>query len=382
MTTVDFYTINYQLIIQKREKKEKRLIKSRTILSLVLLLGFAAGFLLAQVEGENEIKNLQIKQLEDKLIVLIESEIGILYDSFVLINPNRLVLDFMNIEKTSLEAEYAVNSFGIVKIRTGKSRPSVCRIVFDIEQEFPQYRIDEVENGLEISFWPEIIDIDKKEPEIKEAEEKETRKKSEAEPIKVEKTPIKIEPIVERKTERVTKEPKEEKKFTIGIISGFYFVQDEDFKEIYGGSSFIFGGEYSFVLPIKSIKSLDFLLGFNNMQATGKTTFLEEELKLSMKHFSFAIRYIMNLKRFSPFIGPGIDYITYKETYPEDFPIDSIEGSTLGFHFQVGSYIHITDFLSTKLFFKYNIAKTTRDDIEITLGGYHVGIGLAYRFNL
>ena len=357
------------------------MIKRRTILSLVLLLCFTTGLLLAQAEG-NEIKNLQIRQLEDKLIVLIESEIGILYDSFILNNPNRLVLDFMNIEKTSLEAEYAVNSFGIAKIRTGKSRPSVCRIVFDIEQEFPQYRIDEVENGLEISFWPEIIDIDKKEPEIKEAEEKETRKKPEAEPIKVEKTPIKKEPIVEQKTERVTKEAKEEKKFTIGITSGFYFVQDEDFKEIYGGSSFIFGGEYSFVLPIKSIKSLDFLLGFNNMQATGKTTFLEEELKLSMKHFSFAIRYIMNLKRFSPFIGPGIDYITYKETYPEDFPIDSIEGSTLGFHFQVGSYIHITDFLSTKLFFKYNIAKTTRDDIEITLGGYHVGIGLAYRFNL
>lgn len=342
----------------------------------MLLLGFATGLLLAQAEG-NEIKNLQIRQLEDKLIVLIESEIGILYDSFILNNPNRLVLDFMNIEKTSLEPDYDVNSFGIVKIRTGKNRPSVCRIVFDIGQEFPQYRIDEVENGLEISFWPEIIDIDKK-----EAEEKETRKKPEAEPIKVEKKPIDKEPIVEREAERVSKEPKEEKKFTIGITSGFYFVQDEVFKEIYGGTSFIFGGEYSFVLPIKSIKSLDFWLGFNNMQDTGKTTFLEEELKLSMRHFSFAIRYIMNLKRFSPFIGPGIDYITYKETYPEDFPIDSIEGSTLGFHFQAGSYIHITDFLSAKLFFKYNIAKTTRDDIEITLGGSHVGIGLAYRFNL
>jgi hypothetical protein len=357
LTTGDFCIINYQLIIQKREKKEKKLIKKRTILSLVLLLGFATGLLLAQVEGENEIKNLQIKQLEDKLIVLIESEIGILYDSFVLYNPNRLVLDFLNVEKISLEPDYDVNSFGIAKIRTGKNRPSVCRIVFDIEQEFPQYRIDEVENGLEISFWPEIIDIDKKEPGIKEAEEKETRKKPEAAPIKVEKTPIEKKPIVEREAKRVSKEPKEEKKFTLGIMSGLYLVQDEVFKEVYGNSIPFFGAEYSLSLPVKG---LDIWFGFNYMQDKGKTTFLEEDLTLKMMHFSLSLRYMFYLKILSPFLGAGIDYITY----------------------QGGSYFRITEDLAAKLILKYNFAKETRDDLEIQLGGLQLGVGLIYRFNL
>ncbi len=345
----------------------------------MLLLGFATGLLLAQVEGENEIKNLQIKQLEDKLIVLIESEIGILYDSFVLYNPNRLVLDFLNVEKISLEPDYDVNSFGIVKIRTGKNRPSVCRIVFDIEQEFPQYRIDEVENGLEISFWPEIIDIDKKEPGIKEAEEKETRKKPEAAPIKVEKTPIEKKPIVEREAKRVSKEPKEEKKFTLGIMSGLYLVQDEVFKEVYGNSIPFFGAEYSLSLPVKG---LDIWFGFNYMQDKGKTTFLEEDLTLKMMHFSLSLRYMFYLKILSPFLGAGVDYITYQENYPEGFPFTSIDGSTIGFHVQGGSYFRITEDLAAKLILKYNFAKETRDDLEIQLGGLQLGVGLIYRFNL
>jgi len=368
-------------MIWKNTKKETKLRKRRTYSGFLLLLGLMIGGLLAQTDNENEIQNLQIKQLEDKLIVLIESEIGILYESFVLYNPNRLVLDLMNVEKTSLEPEYNVNRFGIAKIRTGVNRPSVCRIVFDIGEEFPLYKINEVENGLEISFWPESTDIDKKEP-AREEEMKEEVKKPEPEPVKVEKKPAIKEPAVVREAEKVAMAPSEEKNFTIGIMSGLYFVRDEVFREIYGDSSLTFGGEYSFA-PFRAVKSLDFWLGFNYMQDSGKTTFLEEDLKFRMMHFSFSIRYLFHLERFSPFIGPGVDYITYKETYPEDSPVESIEGSILGFHLQAGSYIHITSSLSGKLFFKYNIAETTTsEEVEVSLGGLHLGIGFIYRFNL
>jgi len=357
------------------------LIKRRTYLGCLLLLGLMTGFLMSQTAGENEIKNLQINQLEDKLVVLIESEIGIIYESFVLYSPNRLVFDLMNVEKSSLEPEYDVNKFGIAKIRTGINRPSVLRIVFDITQEYPLYKIDEVENGLEITFWPESMEIEKREPKVKE-EIKEEVKKPEPEPVKVEKKAPEIKPEVKKEAEIAAMKPSEEKKFTVGIMSGLYFVQDNVFKEIYGNSSLAFGAEYSFA-PFQTIKGLDFWLGFNSMQDTGKTTFLEEDLKFRMMHFSFSIRYLFYLKRFSPFIGPGIDYITYKETYPEGSPVESIEGSTLGFHIQAGSYFHITDSLSTNLFIKYNIAETTTsEDVEVSLGGFHLGIGLIYRFNL
>jgi hypothetical protein len=343
----------------------------------VLLFGFAAGMMLAQTEG-NEIKNLQIRKLEDKLVVLVESERSVIYDSFILNNPNRLVLDFMNIEKISLQPEYDVSSFGIARIRTGKNRPSVCRIVFDIAQEFPQYRIDEVEKGLEISFWPEVREMEQKVQETKPVEETVTQKKPEDVPRKVEKKPAEEKPMVTPRLERLGTEQQEDKKFTIGIVSGLYLVQDEVFREVYGSSMMFFGAEYSLALPVES---MDVWFGFNYMRDKGKTTFLEEDLTLKMMHFSLAVRYVFKVNILAPFLGAGVDYITYQENYPEGFPFTSIDGSTLGFHIQGGSYFRITDALAAKLLLKYNFAKETRDDLEIQLGGLQLGVGLIYRFN-
>lgn len=344
----------------------------------MLLFGFAAGMSLAQTEG-NEIKDLQIRKLEDKLVVLVETERSVIYDSFILNNPNRLVLDFMNIEKISLQPEYDVNSFGIARIRSGKNRPSVCRIVFDIQQEFPQYRIDEVEKGLEISFWPELREIGQKAPETKPAEKTEKQMKPEEVPTEVKRKPVVKEPIVTREREQWTPEQQEDKKFTIGIVSGLYLVQDEVFKEVYGSSVMFFGAEYSLALPVES---LDVWFGFNYMRDKGQTTFLEEDLTLNMMHFSLSVRYMFLLNRFSPFLGAGVDYIAYQENYPEEYPFASIDGSTLGFHVQGGSYIRITQALAAKVLLKYNFAKETRDDLEIQLGGLLLGVGLIYRFNL
>ena len=118
------------------------------------------------------------------------------------------------------------------------------------------------------------------------------------------------------------------------------------------------------------------------MSKSGSTTFLEEEVNLRMLHFSLALRYLHQINRFVPFIGPGIDYINYKESYPEDFPIDSVEGSKLGFHIQAGSYININDFLAARISMKYVFANTTENEAEVSLGGLELGVGFVFRFNL
>jgi len=88
------------------------------------------------------------------------------------------------------------------------------------------------------------------------------------------------------------------------------------------------------------------------------------------------------VQNFRPFIGPGIDYIVYKETYPEDFPFESLEGSTVGFHIYAGTYYDFTPSLAAKIGLKYNIANTTKNDIEINLGGVEWTVGLVFRFGL
>lgn len=335
--------------------------------------------LLAQSEQAQSIKNITVEKSEAKLLVTIGFDKSIAYESFTLFSPNRLIIDFMNVSSIESEPVIEVSSFGVSNIRTGYPTENTSRIVFDFEGDFPFYKINEVESGLEVSFWLETESTE--EPPVEVVPEKD--KEVEPPPVAPKKKPIKAERPPEAKIVRPAVEvTMEEKNFTVGILSGLYLMSDDVFKEVYGSSLFFYGSEYSFNLPIRSIKSLNIWMGIKRMSKSGQTTFLEEEINLRMLHFSFALRYLYPAGRFAPFLGPGIDYINYKESYPEDFPIDSVEGSKLGFHIQGGTYFKITEHLATKLFMKYIIANTTENEVDVNLGGLELGISFVYLFNL
>lgn len=169
------------------------------------------------------------------------------------------------------------------------------------------------------------------------------------------------------------------KKITFGFSSGLYFIQDDNFQELYGKNVTYFRGEYSSVLPIP-VEYLDLWIGISYFQKSGQTSLTEEDLKFSLWTFSYALRYLKKVSSFTPFLGSGVDFIVYKEIYPEDFIISSSFGKDLGFHVQAGVYIHFLSSLSAKLHVKYNLAKTTLNDVEVDLGGIECGIGLIYHF--
>jgi len=289
-----------------------------------------------------------------------------------LIGPNRLVIDFKNVDEFLPEPSLDVSRIGVIGIRTGKPQPDINRVVFDLEEELPRYEINEVETGLEISFW--VIKAEELE-ELKEEIKPPVKVKKEAKPP--EKKPPKEEERAPPVKEEPWEEMEEEKKFSIGVVTGIYFMQDEAFQEIYGKSTFVFGGESSITLPLKF---LDVWIGFKQMQDSGKTTFMEEDISLRMTDISLSLRCLLHLENFTPFAGPGVDYIHYKESYSGDFPLASISDSDFGFHVQGGSYYHFSDFLSAKLYLKYNVIKTTIQDLRVNLGGTEWGLGLVFRF--
>jgi hypothetical protein len=372
--------------LKKRVKYGFNLKDMKRIAVLFVLIIFMSASLLAQGGKLKAVKKIRIQKLESRLSVFIEFDKGISYENFTLMGPNRLVIDFMNVDEFLPKPSLDVNSFGVIRIRTGKPQPDIHRVVFDLEEELPRYEINEVENGLEISFW--VLKVEKLEElkeeikppvkvkkEAKPPEKKPPKVEEKAPPIKEEKEPEK--PKVEEVTEEPWKEMKEEKKFSIGVATGFYFMQDEAFQEIYGKSTFVFGGETSITLPLKF---LDIWIGFKQMQDSGKTTFMQEDISLRMTDISFSLRCLINLKNLTPFLGPGVDYIYYKENYSGDFPLASLSDSDFGFHIQGGSYFHLSNFLSTKLYFKYNMIKTTIQDLSVNLGGTEWGLGLVFRF--
>lgn len=332
-------------------------------MSSIIILFLSSGILLSQSIETNEIKNIHFLKGEKELSVFIEFTESLTYESFTLFSPNRLIIDFFNVQTILTPGPFEVNAFGVTNIRTGKPNPQTSRIVFDFDEEIPRYNISDTEAGIKISFWREEAKVE----EIPTPEKKEPKQPAEK-PVKKEK--------------KAPRDISETKKMAVGVNGGLYFMADEVFNEVYGKSLFGFGGEYFFLLPISQEHGVDFWMAFNYLTANGQTTYLEEDVKLKMSHTSFAARYVHHINRVSLFIGPGLDYIFYQETYPEGFPVSSVEGSALGFHIQAGAYIDIMDSIAGKAFIKYNLAKTTQDDFEVKLGGLHLGIGLIFRFNI
>ena len=103
------------------------------ILSLLFLMAFIIGPLSGQYEKAKEIRNLNIQKSKETLTIFIEVDKGIVYESFMLLDPNRLVLDFLDMHNNPLKPEIAVGSMGIKKIRTGKLNPTKNRVVFDLD---------------------------------------------------------------------------------------------------------------------------------------------------------------------------------------------------------------------------------------------------------
>ena len=176
--------------------------------------------------------------------------------------------------------------------------------------------------------------------------------------------------------------PDEERYFTVGLLGGFCFLQDQVFRELYGKGAPFLGAEITLRFPIREPHGLDIAAGGRTLTKKGLTSYMEEDLKLRLTDLFLSLRYSYDTGRFALFLGPGIEYVTYRETYVETFPIDSAQGSQTGLHLTGGGYVHLTSGLSLKGYFKYCRVETDRPGFRINLGGTEWGLGILYRFYL
>ena len=345
--------------------------KGKLFYCFLLILSLSVIPVVGQEVASLEITAVRVDKGADQTQVFLDYTQDLQYEVFLLLNPNRLVLDFHNNAKISSTEPVTVGSHGVKALRCGYPTPDVLRIAIDLEDKVPDYKLNKVDTGLSITFTREAG----------AAEEKKEEK-----PIE-----IKVKPIPQEPTTQISPSDAEKLKEAteilkpdlrphgLGVTTGYYSFKDENIKSLYGNSTSFFGGEYSLVLPIP-VSYIDACLGFSTYSIDGKTTFFEEDIKLQVMTMSLAIRYLGKFGRFSPYIGPGIDYFIYKETYPADFPIESMNGSDIGFHFQAGTYVHVFDFLSVKLHLKYNMFTSETNDVSIDFGGFEYGLGLIFRF--
>lgn len=132
--------------------------KKKTIFFPCLFLIVLSLMMLSQLRGQDVSKKtgvlekILISREADRLDVKILFNILTIRHEFELANPNRLVIDFHNLQKISAARSYKVNYLGVISIRTGIFRPNIARVVFDMIGDIPPYSIESIENGVKVTL--------------------------------------------------------------------------------------------------------------------------------------------------------------------------------------------------------------------------------------
>jgi hypothetical protein len=119
------------------------------------------------------LERISISREADRLNVKIFFNVFTFRHEFVLTNPNRLVIDLINLEKINAAPSYPLNYLGVRSIRTGMFQPNTARVVFDMTGEIPPYYVESIENGVSVTIG--IKEAPKEAPKVAAEEVKEAK---------------------------------------------------------------------------------------------------------------------------------------------------------------------------------------------------------------
>ena len=136
---------------------------------LFIFIILLATFSFSQQRGSLE--KIVVSKTEKTLEVRVLLSFLSYYRQFELSKPNRVVIDCFDTRSIKAPRFLRVNALGVRGIRTGMFKPGMARVVFDMIDQIPPYKIESIENGLRILFWPEEEKVieEKVEIEIEDA---------------------------------------------------------------------------------------------------------------------------------------------------------------------------------------------------------------------
>jgi outer membrane protein W len=156
------------------------------------------------------------------------------------------------------------------------------------------------------------------------------------------------------------------------LLYGQYSVNDARFEKIYAKRGPVAG----VALTASLFLNLEFYLEAKFLSHTGKLTYTQEKTSFYLIPFSFGLRYVAPLGIIEPFVGAGLDYFVYYETNTIGTAVDYTRGehAMAGIRLNFGKGVPIS--LSGRV--KYTLAKATRNERTIDLGGLELAGGVAF----
>jgi len=135
---------------------------------LFIFIILLATFSFSQQRGS--IEKIVISKTEKTLEVRVFLSFFSYFRQFELAGPNRVVIDLFDTRSIKAPRFLRVNALGVRGIRTGMYKPGIARVVFDMIDQIPPYKIESIENGLRILFWPEEEKVIEEKVEIEREE--------------------------------------------------------------------------------------------------------------------------------------------------------------------------------------------------------------------
>ena len=327
------------------------------------------------------------------------------HNHFELSEPNRIVLDLINIEDILSDRHLEVNDFGIQTIRAGMFKTDAARVVFDLKDRLSPYKITKTKKGLKITFRKEKTEEEKlkeeksrklqeiiaeakkravakaiavksspKNENLKEIKEKIREVKDTAAKVneKLDKLQVKLDDTLTILKEMRDERARQEKRFVRIEITGNYFQPAEgEFKDTFG-NGLMEGAE----LNIGVTNSLEFWLAMKNFSKSsleGEAT-PDRKIRLIPLEAGFKMRF--NKGAVNPYIGGGVAYHQYKEL----FNSEEIKEKKIGYIGQAGCFLKIAENLVLDAYAHYRYCLINVGGTELDISGFHVGAGLGFEF--
>ncbi|GEM_PF-2279955 len=324
---------------------------------------------------------------------------------FELSEPNRIVLDLINIEDILSDRHLEVNDFGIQTIRAGMFKTDAARVVFDLKDKLSPYKITKTKKGLKITFRKKKTEEEKlkeeksrklqeikaeakkravakatavksspKNENLKEIKEKIREVKDTAAKVneKLDKLQVKLDDTLTILKEMQDERARQEKRFVRIEITGNYFQPAEgEFKDTFG-NGLMEGAE----LNIGVTNSLEFWLAMKNFSKSSLEGEAAPDRKIRLIPLEAGFKMRFNKGAVNPYIGGGVAYHQYKEL----FNSEEIKEKKIGYIGQAGCFLKIAENLVLDAYAHYRYCLINVGGTELDISGFHVGAGLGFEF--
>lgn len=326
-------------------------------LCLVVLLILTAGRLAAAAQEPSPAVLTEIKSTslaaEMDFEILVSGNFQ--FSLMELTTPPRLVLDLYPVAKKVSMSQVPVGVFGVVGFRVSQYQPRMTRVVFDLMEGKPLYKVKQTAEGVRVVFSKSESPSTAVAPEPP---------KPGAQPSAPAIPSASVLPST-----------------LFGVSALTYRLTDERFMEIFGSrTGWSLGLEWLQVFAPRSRIRPALGIDYSRQSKTGFSTISRTPTALALDPITVWGYVLLEGRPVVPYLGAGVSFYNYKETSA----LHNSEGRATGYSLQAGMFVHLgrVDFLKLKLFGRWTKASVLVNEISAELGGIAAGLTVLVGFNV